>query len=101
MCILAGASNITGIDIDSSIIEEAKINALNNNLSGSIGFSSTPISEIEQKFQLVVANILLETIEGMLPEIIKRIESNGFLIVSGIRIEENQKAEAAVFEIGI
>ncbi|MGI9535002.1 MAG: 50S ribosomal protein L11 methyltransferase [Thermodesulfobacteriota bacterium] len=88
-----GATNITGIDIDSSIIEEAKYNALNNNQSDFIKFSSKPLSEIEQKFQLIIANILLETVEGLLPEILKKIANKSFLIVSGIRIEEAQKAK--------
>ncbi len=87
-----GAEEVLGIDIDSSIVDEARGNAVNNCLSGSINFSTEPVSEINGPYQLVTANILLKTIISLLTEIYGIVASNGFLITSGIKVKDKDEA---------
>jgi len=87
-----GAGKVIGIDIEPSIVEEAGVNARNNNLAVYTDFSTKKVSDLDHKFDIIIANILLETIEELLPQILEKIEKNGFFIASGIRTEEIQKA---------
>ena len=97
---LLGAQEVFGIDIDSSIIDEARGNAVNNNLSGSIKFSTEPVSKINGPYQLVTANILLKTIKSLLTEISETVAKNGFLITSGIKVKDKDEAVNAIEESG-
>ena len=96
-----GADKVVGIDIESSIAEEARANARNNNLAEHTDFSTKKISDLDQKFDVVIANILLDTIEELLPRILEKIEKNGFFIASGIRAEELQKATDLFLSSGL
>lgn len=95
-----GAEKVFGIDIDSSITDEARGNAVSNNLPGSIKFSTESISKTSQQYQLVTANILLKTIISLLSDIAESVEDNGFLITSGIKIKDKDKAVKAIEESG-
>ncbi len=95
-----GAEKVLGIDIDSSIIEEARGNAVNNNLSGSIKFSTEPISEINEQYQLVTANILLKTILYLIADISDSLAENGFLLTSGIKKKDKDEAVIAIEKSG-
>lgn len=87
-----GAEEVSGIDIDGSIIDEARGNAVNNRLSTPINFSTRPVSEINEQYQLVTANILLKTIVFLLAEISEKVSKDGFLITSGIKIKDKDEA---------
>lgn len=87
-----GAEEVSGIDIDGSIIDEARSNAVNNRLTTPINFSTRPVSEINEQYQLVTANILLKTIVFLLAEISEKVSKDGFLITSGIKIKDKDEA---------
>ena len=87
-----GAEEVLGIDIDSSIIDEARANAEKNNLHNSIRFSTASLSDIKGSFCLIMANILLKTIESLLEDISGRVAKNGLFLASGIRTDESPAA---------
>lgn len=87
-----GAEEVLGIDIDSSIIDEARINADKNDLHNSIRFSTAPLSDIKGSFGLITANILLKTIESLLADISEGVAKNGLFLASGIKTEETPAA---------
>ena len=51
-------------------------------------------------FPVVIANILLKTIESLLPDITQRISENGFFIASGIRKDEQFDAAKLIESFG-
>lgn len=99
---ILGAREVVGIDIDSSIVVEARTNARINNVSDKTAFVAQPITENNQEYDLVVANILLETIERLIENIYDKLRINGYFIASGIRENEITAAvnlmETAGFE---
>ena len=87
-----GADDVLGIDIDSSIVDEARGNASNNALTLPVKFSTEPLSEINQQYKLVTANILLKTIISLIDDISKSVSDSGFLITSGIKKKDKDEA---------
>jgi len=96
-----GAKDVLGIDIDSSITDEARSNAANNHILGEIDFSTTPLSQISEQYELVTANILLRTIVSLLSNISGRVANNGFLICSGIKKKDKDMAVKSIEEAGL
>ena len=86
--VVLGASTVKGHDIDSSIVEEARTNSQNNNVLDKIQFTTQPIAKPDKKVDLITANILLQTIKSLLPDISENVVDNGFFIASGIRKTE-------------
>ena len=95
-----GAEKVDGIDIDTSIIDEARSNAFDNNLTVPINFSTKPLAEIGEQYQLVTANILLKTIINLLKNISGNVADDGYLITSGIKKKDLETAVNSIEEAG-
>ncbi|MEI6424769.1 MAG: 50S ribosomal protein L11 methyltransferase [Lentisphaerota bacterium] len=85
-----GTLKVTAIDIDPEAVLAAAENILLNGVGTSLQLSGTPLSLVEGRFDLVVANILAEALVVMAPELLKRVNQSGFLILSGILTEKEQ-----------
>ena len=95
-----GAEKVTGIDIDSSIIDEAMTNSRNNGFADKVNFSTTPVSEVKETFDLVSANILLKTILSLLHVITERVQDRGYFIASGIKEKDLENAVISIENSG-
>ena len=51
------------------------------------------VTELNQKFHLIVANILTKVILPMIPQVPKYLKSGGYLILSGIMENEVYKVK--------
>jgi len=80
-----GAHKVVGIDIDSAIIGETKANIKKNGYQDKIKASFDSINDINEKFDLITANILMDAILKMSESILEKLNSNGFILLSGIR----------------
>ncbi len=83
-----GASNITAIDVDDWSIENATENAVVNNCS-KINFKLSSIIP-DKKFDIILANIIRNTIMDYLPELKKALNENGFLLLSGLLVNDEK-----------
>ncbi len=79
-----GARRILGIDVDQRAIDNARANIRINQLGGRIQIKKATISQIGERFDLVVANIDAKTIEEMRFFLMDRVEAGGALILSGV-----------------
>jgi len=79
-----GARHVLGIDIDQKAIDNARENVRINKLGRRIRMRTATISQIEEQFDLVVANIDAKTIEEMQFSLIDRVATGGTLILSGV-----------------
>ena len=79
-----GAHRIVALDTDPEAIRWAKRNAVLNRLQGAINFSLIPLARIEDRFTVVIANLILSTILDLLPHLSRVMEKEGWLILSGI-----------------
>lgn len=87
-----GANDVTGLDIDPVAVEEAKKNSENNSVSHKIKLFCGNIEVLKGKFDLIVANISVESILLMKNELRLRLNGSGKLLVSGIPISRRDEA---------
>ena len=84
-----GAKKVLGIDIDPQSIDAAEENReLNRIPADRVEFRLLPLEQIEQRFDLIVANIQLNVLVSMSDKISKRLKENGILILSGVLFEQ-------------
>jgi ribosomal protein L11 methyltransferase len=88
-----GVDGATGLDIDPVAVEEAKKNSEKNSVSHKIKLVCGYLETVKEKFDLIVANISVETILLMKDELKLRLNSGGKLLVSGI---PNSRRDEAV-----
>lgn len=84
-----GSDKTVGVDIDPQAIIASKENAKKNN-EFDIKFIDTKIS-IDEKFDIIVANILSSALKVLAPIISSKCKNNGKIILSGIL--KNQETE--------
>jgi ribosomal protein L11 methyltransferase len=77
-----GMGDIFANDIDEVSVEVAKENLVANECS-LIALSTRPIDEISKQYDIVVANILLETHKHLQPHYSRLCKPHGYLILSG------------------
>lgn len=83
-----GAEQITAIDIEKRVIAEAVKNAEKNDVSEKIEIVHSGIKSVEGSFDIITANILTEHLIDISSDIISRLNSNGHIVLSGIRLAE-------------
>ena len=79
-----GVPHTVAIDVDATAVEVARDNAKLNKVLDKIEVRKATIQRITETFDIVVANILAETIMGMRDELIARTRKGGVIILSGI-----------------
>jgi len=89
-----GAKYSLGIDNDAQAIKSSFENAKKNNLNANINFV---LSEeyIEQKFDLLVANIFSNTLIELAPLMLKSLKQGGKIALSGILKHQTQDVKKA------
>jgi ribosomal protein L11 methyltransferase len=92
-----GAGAVAGVDIDPQAIESARLNAERNNCT--IDFyvpdEFTASQYGEQRFDIVVANILSSPLKLMAPMLSGRVAPGGFLTLSGVLARQAEEVAAA------
>lgn len=78
-----GIKRLVGIDIEEYAANQAKINCENNQIHAEIicGNLDTDFNEIAQ---LIVANLTVDPLKILLPQIGRKLDDQGILIISGI-----------------
>ena len=79
-----GAERIVALDLDPEAIRWAERNIALNHLSGAIELSTGPLEQWQDRFSLVVANLVLDPILVLFPHLLRVLEPGGRLILSGI-----------------
>jgi ribosomal protein L11 methyltransferase len=82
--VLFGGIGAFGIDVDRLAIWVARVNARLNHLSKQATFAAGSLEVVKDRFDLVVANILLEPILAMLKPLHSVIVPGGTVVLSGI-----------------
>ena len=93
-----GASKILAIDKDPEAIRWAERNIELNSLSRTVELSATPLEQVKGKFSVLTANLILREILEMLPHFHRLLEPEGYLIVSGILMDQVEKVKNALRE---
>lgn len=92
-----GAGRVVGVDVDPTAVEVAQKNLVVNDLEGQIELSTTPVDQIDVRFDVVVANILTHILLHIREGLQKTVAPGGRLVLSGITNEQvDQVREAFV-----
>lgn len=102
ICAVAlGAKTAQGLDIKMSIVNEARENVARNGLSSKIEVHLGTIDTVNDKFDLITANILIDLIDLMSDELAYRMKPNGYLIISGFRNEHRDDVKNKFIDLGL
>jgi ribosomal protein L11 methyltransferase len=81
---MLGANEITAIDNDPEAVSWAEKNIALNEIPVRIDLSTSPLDRIDKRYDLIVANIIMNTILELNPLFPGRLAPDGVLILSGI-----------------
>lgn len=87
---ILGAKGVTGIDIDPEALRWAERNVRLNRIGDVLHLASTPVEAISGPFSVVCANLMLEEIRRLLDRLLELAAPGGWLILSGLLIEQEE-----------
>ncbi len=96
-----GAKEVWGIDTDRVAVENAKENVEKNHVSDIVNLREGNIGRLQKKFDIVVANIDLKHLRRMRRPLLTHLKNQGFLILSGILVEEKERIRLHYSEAGL
>ncbi|MEQ8839568.1 MAG: 50S ribosomal protein L11 methyltransferase [Acidimicrobiales bacterium] len=82
--IRAGAAHAVALDLKPEAIAATRANAALNGMADTVRATSTPLEQIDDSFDLVVANIARAGIVASARGLVSSVSSGGVLMVSGI-----------------
>jgi ribosomal protein L11 methyltransferase len=96
-----GVRDVVGFDTDPIAIQESRKNAEKNGVLDKINFFCGYIQSAKGHYDLIVANVYIESILLMKEEFISRLSKGGKLIVSGIQYKRRDEAVRGLKEAGL
>lgn len=87
-----GAEYVVGVDIDNAITLEANSNKDKNGFDDKIKIVLGSTEDVPGEFDLVVANILIDSIIAISDDLNNKVSSTGTMVLSGIRDEQKHRA---------
>jgi ribosomal protein L11 methyltransferase len=94
-CML-GASRATAVDIAPAAVPTTQANAVANGVADRVDVSTTPLTEVDGQFDVVVANILAPTLVELADDLVRLVAASGVLIISGVLADRHDHVEAAL-----
>ncbi|MFC1523428.1 50S ribosomal protein L11 methyltransferase [Thermodesulfobacteriota bacterium] len=85
ICAAKGGSDILGVDICVEAITIARENVDRNGLTGSVRITDTPLLEIRESFQLILANLTASVLMRSIDQIRNRLLDGGTAVLSGFQ----------------
>ena len=96
-----GMGHVWAVDIDPVAIDNARKNALANNIHRGLAFRVGSLNGLRRKFDIIVANLLPQELLGIVPLLPKRMSSGAILIVSGLLRGQKKEILSAFSEHGL
>jgi ribosomal protein L11 methyltransferase len=85
-----GASRVLGLDIDPEALQIAAANVERNRVGEIMTVSGTPVGQVGEEFQVVVANLASDPLISHASALSGRVGRGGWLILSGILEDQVQ-----------
>jgi len=89
--VLLGAKSVFSVDVDPVAVEETRSNVNKNGASEKIKIIYDSVSCIEDKFDLVVANLGIAQIFNLSGKLSSKLKEDSFLLLSGIWFSSQKK----------
>ncbi|MDR1609198.1 MAG: 50S ribosomal protein L11 methyltransferase [Deltaproteobacteria bacterium] len=95
-------ADVLGLDIDQDTIQVAEENRRSNNLDHRVTFKNASIDELDPDvYELIMANLTLNDLTALAPEIKRVLSLNGKVIVSGLLADQTAALEDVFAELGL
>jgi ribosomal protein L11 methyltransferase len=91
-----GASRVIGLDIDPEVLQIASANVERNRVAEIMAVSRTPVEQVDEEFQAVVANLAADPLIAHASALRDRVSRGGWLVLSGI-LEDQVEPVAECF----
>jgi ribosomal protein L11 methyltransferase len=91
-----GASRVVGLDIDPEALQIASANVERNQVAEIMAVTGTPVAQVDEEFQVVVANLAADPLISHATALGSRVSSGGWLVLSGI-LEDQVKPVVECF----
>lgn len=102
MAAKTGAREVTGIDIDEWAYNNAMENIRNNHLNNiTIKIGDASLLETEQNFGIILANINRNILLNDMEHYVKRLQSPGYLIMSGFYLKDLSLIQEKAGSLGL
>lgn len=85
---LFGVGRVLAVDVDLCAVKEARDNVSLNGLKGVVRVVAGGVEQAVGRFDLVVANLRLPTIQALYPFTTQRVGPNGLVVITGVRADE-------------
>ncbi len=96
-----GARRVLGVDIDPDAVVIAKENIVANGVSDTVKISGTSHWNASGAYDVIVANLDLNTLCSLSGQMRASLRSNGYMILSGILKEQVQKVLNTFLPLGL
>ena len=83
-----GAKPVLGVDIDPEALEVAQGNLERNRVGESMSVSDTPLDQVKETYDVVVANLTASLLTQLADSLCNRVSAKGMLLLSGILTEQ-------------
>jgi ribosomal protein L11 methyltransferase len=93
---LLHARSVRAIDVAAAAVEATADNARRNGVGAQVDVDDRPIGEIDDHFDVVVANILAPTLVAMADDLRRVTRADGRLVISGILADAHDHVLAAL-----
>jgi len=81
---LFGAASVLALDNDPEAVRVARENTIRNRLSDRVRVSDQEVADLEESFDLVVANIVHDVLAALAPDLVRVLAPGGRLVLAGI-----------------
>ena len=95
-----GAARVLALDIDDEALANAKENCAHNQICDQLSLENRTLTQIEEKFTLIVANIIAPVLITLAPDFSKLLKPEGRLILSGILFDQVDQVKKVFTETG-
>jgi len=96
-----GAERVLALDLDADALVNARENCSHNMVSEQIVLTDIPVTQVMEKYPLIVANIIAPVLRQLAPEFSRLLMPGGRLILSGILVEQLSELTEVYAELGL
>jgi ribosomal protein L11 methyltransferase len=91
-----GAGSVRAIDVDPAAVEATRRSALLNGAAERVVVDTSPLEQLEGRYDLVLANLLLPVVESLADELVRHVEPGGVLVIGGLLSTQVPRALVAL-----
>lgn len=96
VALMFGAASVRAIDVSAAAVDATRANADRNGVGDRLDVSLDPLDAVEGRYDLVVANILAPALIALRTDLVRVLDDDGVLVVSGLLADSDDHVVAAL-----